>query len=338
MGKKLSDDWILARGLRIWEQFMVGQGLDWKMVLDRFEIDPELGHQAGARLPIRINFALGEYAAELSGNDAAGFEMGSSAPVGIASTNDYVAIAAPSLRVGLQNWTRFNSLLTNAFTLHFEERDGNGYLEWLIPDRHGPRTQFLFAILSWAATRIDYITDDPEAEFIMEFRCPEPKSISDFQKRMGQRIRYKQDHDRIVIPERYLSMVHHTAESNLYRIVEETALAESLSHERSDDERFMISEQIGEALKNGTNTLENIASAMGMTPRTLHRKLAASGTNFRDLTDEIRKALATHYLTDTNLPLSEIAFLLGFSDLSAFSRSARNWFGVAPREYRRQRK
>ena len=154
---------------------------------------------------------------------------------------------------------------------------------------------------------------------------------------MGRRIRYNQDHDRILIPGRYLSLAHHTAEPNLYSMIEEAALGELQEIEQSDDVLFAISEQISEALKNGDNTLENIASALSMSPRTLQRKLAASGIGFRDLTDEIRKAMAARYLTDTDLPMSEIAFLLGFSDLSAFSRSGRNWFGVAPREYRRQR-
>jgi AraC-like DNA-binding protein len=336
MGGNLPEDWIVARGMRVLEQFMVMHGLNWKLSAERYGVDPDLGHQQYDKLPIKTYLALLEHAAAESGNDAAGLMMGSSVHVGFSSTYDYIALSAPSLRVGLQNWVRFNNILSNALSLRFEEHDGVGYLEWIVPDRHGPRTQFLFRFVSWAVTRILYITDDPMTPIIVEFTCQEPQSTSEFQELLGSRIRYNQAHDRIIIPARFLSARHISAEPNLYSIVEQSAHQELQESERSDDDLFTISEHIGEALKNGENNLEFISKGLAMTPRTLQRKLAESGTSFRDLTDEIRKAMAMRYLTDTKLPLSEIAFLLGFSDLSAFSRAAKNWFGVAPREYRRQ--
>lgn len=338
MGKKLPEDWILARSLRSLEVYLVKSGLDWTEVAEKFGLDPSVGHQRRATIPIKTFLALREYSADITGNDALSFYLGSTAPIGFASTRDYIAISAPSLRVGMQNWARYNPMLSNAFTLSYTEQDGIGYLEWIIPDRLGPRTQFLFSNMSWAAMRILYIIGDPAARISLEFSCQEPKSSTDFQNDMGQRIRYNQKHDRILIPGKYLSLSHDTAEPNLYSMIEQAAISELQEREQSDDELITISEYIGEALKTGDNSLENIASSTGMSPRTLQRKLAASGTNFRDLTNEIRKAMAMRYLTDTNLRLSEIAFLLGFSDLSAFSRSARSWFGVAPREYRRRQR
>ncbi len=336
MGSKFPDDWILSRNLRAVEGYAVAHGLDWNEIAGKFGIDPDLGHQRGARVPIRTLFAITEHTAAISGDDAQGFTTGSAVPVGFSSTFDYIAISAPSLRVGVQNWVRFIPIITNAFVLQYEERDGIGYLEWQFSDRHGPRSQFMFGTMSWAVTRILYITADPDAQVSLEFSCAEPKCTTEFQKKMGHRIRYNQAHDRVLIPGCYLSLAHSSAEPNLYSMVEEAALGEMQDNEQSDDMMFAISEQIGEALKNGNNTLENIAGALGMAPRSLQRKLAASGICFRDLTDEIRKSMAAHYLTDTNLPMTEIAFLLGFSDLSAFSRSGKNWFGVAPREYRRK--
>ena len=72
-----------------------------------------------------------------------------------------------------------------------------------------------------------------------------------------------------------------------------------------------------------------------MSSRALQRELEKANTSFRDLVDETRKSMARQYLADTSLPLTEIAFMLGFSELSAFSRAARSWFGVSPSELRK---
>ena len=73
-----------------------------------------------------------------------------------------------------------------------------------------------------------------------------------------------------------------------------------------------------------------------LSPHQLRRELARSHTTFRLLVDETRKAMAAHYIQETDMPMTEIAFLLGFSELSAFSRAARHWFGRPPRALRKR--
>ena len=70
--------------------------------------------------------------------------------------------------------------------------------------------------------------------------------------------------------------------------------------------------------------------ALNMTKRTLHRKLSEHGESFRSLLEGVRRNLVTGYLGDAELTLTEIAFLLGFSDSSSFSRAYRRWFETTP--------
>jgi AraC-like DNA-binding protein len=84
----------------------------------------------------------------------------------------------------------------------------------------------------------------------------------------------------------------------------------------------------------GEATLDEVAASLDMNPRTLQTRLADAGTNFDTVLHETRQNLAEIYLRDTDLPLTEIAFLLGFSELSAFTRAANRWFGVPPRLHR----
>jgi AraC-like DNA-binding protein len=77
-----------------------------------------------------------------------------------------------------------------------------------------------------------------------------------------------------------------------------------------------------------------VAKRLGVSPRSLRRRLADEGTSFHTLVEDTRNALAQQYLTDPKLTVSEIAFLVGFSALSPFQRAFRRWTNLTPREYR----
>lgn len=84
------------------------------------------------------------------------------------------------------------------------------------------------------------------------------------------------------------------------------------------------------ALDKTPPTLDRMATAFGMSERTLRRKLADEGLAFRDLLDRVRQDLCALYVLEDKRNLSEIALLLGYSDLSAFTRAYKRWYGIAP--------
>ncbi len=77
-----------------------------------------------------------------------------------------------------------------------------------------------------------------------------------------------------------------------------------------------------------------MAERLFLTERTLQRRLQEAGTTFKKLLTEVRIDLADNYIRDSNLSLNEISFLLGFSELSSFSRAFKHWKGSSPRNYR----
>jgi len=258
-------------------------------------------------------------------------------PHGAIPIFDYVALCAPSLRAALQNWQRVIALRTNCYHMIFTEEPGYGILSWDIPDRLGPRTQNMFAKIAWASSRIENIVQDPNLRLTIELTVPPPECTSRFQKKYGNRLLFSQARDRILIPSRYLDAVPPKNEANLYSLVESTALAEVEKLLSLNDPITRIKAAINEHLKAGDCKLETVAKSLGMSPRSLQRHLEMEGTSFRELTDTIRRTLASRYLRETKLNLKEIAFLLGFSELSSFSRAVKTWFGVSPSQYRRSR-
>jgi len=91
-----------------------------------------------------------------------------------------------------------------------------------------------------------------------------------------------------------------------------------------------------EALPGGLVGMEAVARRLLMSKRTLQRQLEAEGTTYLRLLRETREALARHYLRETQLPATEISFLLGFDEPNSFYRACRGWTGKTPDALRRE--
>lgn len=89
-----------------------------------------------------------------------------------------------------------------------------------------------------------------------------------------------------------------------------------------------------ELLPTGKNSIEDAASKLAMSKRTLQRKLQAEDTNFKNILQSVRTHLAKHYLQREQLTGIEIALLLGFNSQSAFIRAFSSWEGISPEHYR----
>jgi len=87
-------------------------------------------------------------------------------------------------------------------------------------------------------------------------------------------------------------------------------------------------------LPSGDISEVSVARALNMTTRTLHRKLAEKDNSFRSLLTSVRKELVKRYLDEPGYSITEISFLLGYTDTSAFSRAFRRWYGTSPTKAR----
>jgi AraC-like DNA-binding protein len=89
-------------------------------------------------------------------------------------------------------------------------------------------------------------------------------------------------------------------------------------------------------LRGGDPRIEHLARKLHTTPRTLRRRLEEIGTTHREILEELRKELALKYLGEQSIGPTEVAFLLGYSNASAFHKAFKRWTGVSASEYRRR--
>ena len=138
-----------------------------------------------------------------------------------------------------------------------------------------------------------------------------------------------------MLPKSILNAVPSFANPALSRHFE--ALAQRLLKETVSDASTSarVRRAILGALPNGDPASTTIAKHLGMSERTLRRTLAEEGESFRGLVEAVRKERASLLISDQRASLAEVAFSLGFSELSAFTRAFKRWHGRAPSEARR---
>jgi len=89
-----------------------------------------------------------------------------------------------------------------------------------------------------------------------------------------------------------------------------------------------------EALPNGQATIAKVAEALAMSTRSLERRLNEEGTNYTAVLRELRRDLAMQYLRDKTLGVGQIAWLLGYSEVSSFNHAFRRWTSASPKTVR----
>lgn len=139
----------------------------------------------------------------------------------------------------------------------------------------------------------------------------------------------------ISLPAAALDTSPGTGDPRLFDMMEAICRANLAALDRGRDPRLQVTEHLLALLPQGEAKLGRVAKAMAIGERSLQRRLVDLGTSFERIVEETRRELSDRLLA-TDMPLSEISYLCGYSSASAYSRAARAWYGMAP-QAKRQR-
>jgi AraC-like DNA-binding protein len=134
----------------------------------------------------------------------------------------------------------------------------------------------------------------------------------------------------------FLSLRQPPTNRYVFGVLSERANALLKSLENSTSVRGQVEGLLIPELHKGDPGVEKIAEKMGLSRQTLYRKLKAEGITFEKLLDELRHKMALHYLNGKKVSVNETAYLVGFSEPSAFSRAFKRWTGASPKATRVQ--
>ncbi|MGH1344238.1 MAG: AraC family transcriptional regulator [Nannocystales bacterium] len=179
-------------------------------------------------------------------------------------------------------------------------------------------------------------TGHPVEAVSIDVRHPLPDNPARWEAALRGPIRFGMPHDRLTLRTADLRRPHPMASPTLSAIVTAHADRKLAALGSGDDLLTRLREEIRYGLPTAAVGVAQLATAVGLGPRTLQRRLAEHGSSVRTLVDEERRALALRYVAQPSTSLIDIALLLGFSEQSAFSRAFQRWTGHSPRTYRRR--
>jgi AraC-like DNA-binding protein len=169
---------------------------------------------------------------------------------------------------------------------------------------------------------------------VIKFTYSEPSSTAAHREYFRCPIRFDAPIASIVFRAADLNLPLVRADETLSGYLSEYAEQVLASLVQGETMRHAVRAAIWSLLGDGTPSLEDVAAALRLAPRTLQRRLAAESTSLHAEIEEIRKTMALSVLRDRSISIEDVAFLLGYAEPSTFFRSFKRWTGTTPRRFR----
>ena len=242
--------------------------------------------------------------------------------------------SALSLRGSFQRSERYARVLTSVASYGIEDTPEGTHAHLF---RDGTR---LGLRMSNEATLASILTIGREVSSValvplrVAFKHPAPSTTDAHERFFGCPTVFGADRDSLLFPTEVIDAPNQVGDASICQFFD-THLEKELATLEDDaglDQRVRI--QVSQSLSEGVPKISDIAAKLGMSGRTLQRRLSDQGHSFQTLVDESRRQLAERLLKQTEYSLAEIAYLTGFSEQSAFSRAFKRWAGQTPRSYR----
>lgn len=294
---------------------------------------PEAADRGSLRYPVAAWRALLQRAAEHLHDPLLGLHLGQTITPAHFGVMGYVLLACPNLGAALARALQYQRLLYDVNPMRSTLEGSDLLLEWGV-DRGRPGPLVDECAITALLQLMHNFTGRRIAATEIRFLNPPPSDIQPYWDWFGCPVLFDQSETSVRFPQALLALPLRQPDTVLLNILERQADDLLAQLPPSDDFQQAVRRCIARLLREGQPELALVANELHISARTLHRRLAADGINFRELRESIRQRQAEDYLADPRLQLAEIAQLLGYSEQSAFTRAFRRWSGQAPYAYR----
>lgn len=302
-------------------------------------LDVAVLEQADARLPFTSFARMCDDAAAQLGDGFLGLHLGQAIRPGHFGPHGFTLISCSTVREQLERSLRYSGLVFDACRNEFEERGDEVIRHWRsrLPGGASPgRLQDELNMAAWI-TLARWFTAVPDARpNWIAFRHPRPHDTREYEALFRCPLRFAADDTAVAFDRRYAELPLAQADPEIRAMMD--ALCERSLQRLEDGQPAWLVDcrrALVASFADGEPVLAAVAARIGLTPRALRYRLEQRGASFRALVESVRQELAHSYLADPSLSLVGIAYLLGFSDQSAFQRSFKRWTGSTPGDYRR---
>jgi AraC-like DNA-binding protein len=202
----------------------------------------------------------------------------------------------------------------------------------ILLDRMPVKTQAVEQIMLLGHLAALEITGGHARARLVHFRHQPLSPPRTYRRYFGCEVRFGENEDGVLFAARDLACPILAPDAQEYRKV--TAFIDRHFSRRRPPLHAQARGLVMQFLGTGLCTNERVAADLGLHPRTLHRRLAAEGTSFQQIKDEVRRDILLYYLGQTDLDFARISERLGFAEQSVMTRCCRRWFAASPSELR----
>jgi AraC-like DNA-binding protein len=262
-----------------------------------------------------------------------GARMAAETLIGAYPLVDYLVLTSETVGGGLRNLSQYFRLVVDA-PVSLELRDEGDVVRAYYESELSGALSCEFGV----TLPVLHLRRETEDRFRAEYVSfsHRPDDVDELERLLGCPVRFNASWNGWVMSRATWELPLRRRDSILSGVLE-TQAAEMLERLHGKDgitlqvRRLLISRVAG-----GDTDIEAVARALAMSTRSLQRQLTAEGVSYRELLEATRKDAAERYLANSSLPIDEIAFLLGYSDVAAFHRAFKRWNNSTPLTFRQQ--
>lgn len=292
----------------------------------------------GLRSSARQMLSVCRNAVQLDASPALGVRAGRRVRIEHFGAYGYALLACASGREAIEFALRYRALAAPLVGLRFDERGGHAVWSFSDPlalDLEGPVWRFLLEFQWGVQLSLHRDLMGPELRPArLRTRWPRDRRAEGLERVLGCDVEFAQPCDELWFDARWLdrplALAAPAGAALVRRTCDELLARQPASTPAASRVQALLLESPGRF-----PTLQAIAVRLGVTPRTLHRRLAAEGHSYQRLLDGLRRQLALDYLGTTRMVTEDIAAALGYNDAAALRTAFRRWTGRTPGRWRR---
>lgn len=309
-------------------------GADVEKVLGTVGVDPATLADADARVPHQVAVGLWGLAAEVTGIPSFGLRVVEAMDLSTFDVQIYAFLSSANLEQGVERIVRYQRLNHDAAIVELVDLGTQVSYRHRLPGGHRLPPAAAQFVMGASVKAIQTAMGEAAAIDAVRFQHSQPEDLEDYERVLGVPCEFGSEFNEVVFPASLLEQPHVKADPGLAIVLDRHAqgLLDALPKVNSLADR--VRTLLAKELQGGNPSAAHIAEALHMSARTLARRLTDEGTSHKVLLSELRAELAKRYLGDASLSVGEVAFLLGFSEPSAFHRAFKRWTGTTPASFR----
>lgn len=232
----------------------------------------------------------------------------------------------------MQKLARYHDLTTDWVQIKIHSNAEHTAYSWESSFHDFPNNRQLSeAVICWLFFALKNLTQSAPPIIEIHFQHPEPPDTSEHQRIFECPVNFSQTRNQIIIHNQGLAAPIPLANPRLLQRLEAIVQDQLDELYATDTWSERVTHLISEMLLNGQiPDVGSVAQELAVSARHLQNKLKEEGSTYRELYDQVRKEMAMRYLREPNVSMYDTAFLLGFSDQSAFNHAFKRWTGQSP--------